>query len=375
MAGIKNFGADRTRKRMDVNDTSEKPCSKRRKKSTASVNALSPLDQRYNYQNLNEGKGFTVIEERIAVQNLIGFERRLKATSSVISIDDVKNDNKSAQIEQHNPGPVLPHSLDDPLLRFSLESNGLQQCERPEGWIGAYSQDRRRLRIERFLAKRSQRVWTKTILNNVRGDSADKRRCVKGQFVKNESMNVRKSNPETTTSTENTNRSGGITINKPRGTPKTGTSCKGGLAARMETDEKRREREDKKRERQEKKVKQQQEKKAAAVASSLAQQQQYQHYIPGSRFPHSLDDPLLRFSVDAKDLHQCKRPDGWIGAYSPASRRVRLERFLAKRLQRVWTNTVIYDGRKNFADIRLRVKGRCIKKEDELMMPELISLT
>ena len=37
--------------------------------------------------------------------------------------------------------------------------------------------------------------------------------------------------------------------------------------------------------------------------------------------------------------------------------------------------TVKYDVRKNFADTRLRVKGRFVKKEDELLMRELMSLT
>ena len=205
------------------------------------------------------------------------------------------------------------------------------------------------------------------------------------------SSSIKKGNARTTKNT-NTNRPGGITINKPRGRPKNGTSRKGGLAASLEADQKRREREDKKRERQEKKEKKQQEKKAAAAAaaasamdedddSSLPQQQQQQaqqhqqQHIPGSGHPHSLDDPLLHFSIDADGLQQCERPDGWIGAYSPDSRRVRMERFMAKRPQRVWTKTVKYDVRKNFADSRLRVKGRFVKKEDELMMRELMSLT
>jgi hypothetical protein len=47
---------------------------------------------------------------------------------------------------------------------------------------------------------------------------------------------------------------------------------------------------------------------------------------------------------------------GFIGAYSPESRRERVERFLEKRNRRVWTKKVKYDVRKNFADSRLRVK-------------------
>mmetsp|Transcript_19934 Transcript_19934/g.19249 ORF Transcript_19934/g.19249 Transcript_19934/m.19249 type:complete len:470 (-) Transcript_19934:5-1414(-) len=65
---------------------------------------------------------------------------------------------------------------------------------------------------------------------------------------------------------------------------------------------------------------------------------------------------------------------GYVGAYSPEARRERIERFLAKRDKRVWTKKVKYDVRKNFADSRLRVKGRFVKKEDEELMKELLSI-
>ena len=70
-----------------------------------------------------------------------------------------------------------------------------------------------------------------------------------------------------------------------------------------------------------------------------------------------------------------ERPEGWVGAYSPESRKVRIQRFLAKRNHRVWTKTVKYDVRKNFANSRLRVKGRFVKKEDETLMRELMGMT
>jgi len=75
----------------------------------------------------------------------------------------------------------------------------------------------------------------------------------------------------------------------------------------------------------------------------------------------------------------CKAPttkkEGWVGAYSPESRKLRIERFLKSRTKRVWTKKVKYDVRKNFADSRLRVKGRFVKKEDEMLMRDLMSLT
>ena len=53
-----------------------------------------------------------------------------------------------------------------------------------------------------------------------------------------------------------------------------------------------------------------------------------------------------------------KMPPDFIGAYSPESRKARIDRFHEKRTRRVWTKKVKYDVRKNFADSRLRVKVR-----------------
>eukprot|EP00532_Pseudo-nitzschia_australis_P020073 CAMPEP_0168304830 /NCGR_PEP_ID=MMETSP0142_2-20121227/48188_1 /TAXON_ID=44445 /ORGANISM="Pseudo-nitzschia australis, Strain 10249 10 AB" /LENGTH=673 /DNA_ID=CAMNT_0008256159 /DNA_START=398 /DNA_END=2419 /DNA_ORIENTATION=+ len=98
-------------------------------------------------------------------------------------------------------------------------------------------------------------------------------------------------------------------------------------------------------------------------------------HIPGSGRPRSMSDPNIKSKVGEDGLLNVERPDGWIGAYSPESRKVRIGRFLEKRNHRVWTKTVKYDVRKNFADSRLRVKGRFVKKDDELLMRELMSLT
>lgn len=65
---------------------------------------------------------------------------------------------------------------------------------------------------------------------------------------------------------------------------------------------------------------------------------------------------------------------GFVGAYSPEARRKRIEKFLEKRKRRVWTKKVKYDVRKNFADSRVRVKGRFVKKEDEEMLRELLDI-
>lgn len=56
---------------------------------------------------------------------------------------------------------------------------------------------------------------------------------------------------------------------------------------------------------------------------------------------------------------------GFVGIYSPEDRKSRILRFLEKRKRRMWTKKVKYDVRKNFADSRVRVKGRFVKKQEE----------
>lgn len=94
------------------------------------------------------------------------------------------------------------------------------------------------------------------------------------------------------------------------------------------------------------------------------------HGIPGSR-PIGIPGA----SPNGKVSNEPVTPKKYVGAYSPESRRKRVEKFLEKRHKRVWTKKVKYDVRKNFADSRLRVKGRFVKKEDEQLLRELLSLT
>ena len=63
-----------------------------------------------------------------------------------------------------------------------------------------------------------------------------------------------------------------------------------------------------------------------------------------------------------------------VGAYTPEERKIRIERFLEKRRNRVWTKRVKYDVRKNFADSRIRVKGRFIRKSEEEVLNGLATM-
>lgn len=54
-----------------------------------------------------------------------------------------------------------------------------------------------------------------------------------------------------------------------------------------------------------------------------------------------------------------------IGRYTPAERRMRLERYREKRAARNYNRRVKYDCRKMIADKRVRVQGRFVKREEE----------
>ena len=53
-----------------------------------------------------------------------------------------------------------------------------------------------------------------------------------------------------------------------------------------------------------------------------------------------------------------------------------LARYLARSAgaTRDWTKRVKYDVRKNFAETRLRVKGRFVKKEEEDLLKDLVGV-
>merc|ERR1711865_1071216 len=102
------------------------------------------------------------------------------------------------------------------------------------------------------------------------------------------------------------------------------------------------------------KEKEKQEKKETKERVKREKQKKKEVHMPGSGRPRSMSDPSLNSRVREDGLLEVVRPDGWIGAYSPESRKVRIGRFMEKRNHRVWTKTVKYDVRKNFADSRLR---------------------
>ncbi|OQR86261.1 hypothetical protein ACHHYP_10793 [Achlya hypogyna] len=57
-----------------------------------------------------------------------------------------------------------------------------------------------------------------------------------------------------------------------------------------------------------------------------------------------------------------------IGAYTPAARKLRLEKFHEKRKKRIWKKSIKYDCRKKLADDRPRIKGRFVRVLENLAL-------
>ncbi len=71
------------------------------------------------------------------------------------------------------PTAVLPSSL------VGTGAQGVGAAGSLEGYVGAYSAEQRRLRVQRFVAARTKRVWTKKVKYDVRKNFADSRIRVK----------------------------------------------------------------------------------------------------------------------------------------------------------------------------------------------------
>ncbi|RHY35488.1 hypothetical protein DYB32_000039 [Aphanomyces invadans] len=92
------------------------------------------------------------------------------------------------------------------------------------------------------------------------------------------------------------------------------------------------------------------------------------------------EDRLRKLSVSSwsscdSDYHHPGATTKRIGSYSPEDRAERIQRYLEKRKHRTWGRKINYGVRKNFADSRLRVKGRFVKKEDEELLCLFLGMT
>lgn len=53
-----------------------------------------------------------------------------------------------------------------------------------------------------------------------------------------------------------------------------------------------------------------------------------------------------------------------VGAYTKEERQMRIQKFRAKKIRRVWKKQIKYDCRKKLADTRPRIKGRFVSRKD-----------
>ena len=73
------------------------------------------------------------------------------------------------------------------------------------------------------------------------------------------------------------------------------------------------------------------------------------------------------------NISGCKRPN--CDDKCAKNRQNKIARFMKKRPTRVWKKKIMLETRQYFANSRLRVKGRFIKKEDEELLRNLLNTT
>lgn len=85
---------------------------------------------------------------------------------------------------------------------------------------------------------------------------------------------------------------------------------------------------------------------------------------PRTTAPENKLPPKMRWKTKSPPLPEdVPDKDARIGIYTPQARKELLRKFHAKRQRRVWKRKVRYDCRKDFANNRVRVKGRFVKKK------------
>jgi hypothetical protein len=93
---------------------------------------------------------------------------------------------------------------------------------------------------------------------------------------------------------------------------------------------------------------------------------------PGGPLVPSVSNSSISSSLSNSALEQLKRAklmpppprDVKVGAYTKEERQMRIQKFRAKKIRRVWKKQIKYDCRKKLADTRPRIKGRFVSRKD-----------
>jgi hypothetical protein len=101
--------------------------------------------------------------------NAIPYSSYSSSASSSSSVNRLPQDSSDLKKYLGHTGSVTSHS--------SLP--GQKPIITTAGFIGSYSPDQRKVRIERFLEKRGRRVWTRKVKYDVRKNFADSRLRIK----------------------------------------------------------------------------------------------------------------------------------------------------------------------------------------------------
>ncbi|KAG3247361.1 hypothetical protein PI124_g7926 [Phytophthora idaei] len=111
----------------------------------------------------------------------VGFVFKL-ATESDIEFGQPESEKYTAEAEQ------IENAAESFEVESCLGKRPLPDATGPrkEGWVGSYSPEARKKRVQRFLKKRQERVWVREVKYDMRKVFADTRLRVKGRFVTRE---------------------------------------------------------------------------------------------------------------------------------------------------------------------------------------------
>lgn len=103
-----------------------------------------------------------------------------------------------------------------------------------------------------------------------------------------------------------------------------------------------------------------------SLKAALAKLSPQENFVSPKKSATAHDKTLDAKQAPVKKIYEPIAHQRTIGAYSPAARKLRLEKFHEKRKKRIWKKSIKYDCRKKLADDRPRIKGRFVRVLENL---------